>query len=260
MDNYSTETEVWKDVKGYEGIYQVSNLGRVKSLSRLITYSDGRSYQSKEKVLSSPLSSDGYPHVHFKVKDDDRTVKVHRLVAEAFVDNPNNYSEINHIDEVKHNNIFSNLEWCTRKQNMNHGTIIERILRHPNRIKTLEESKRPIIAINIETGNEIRFSSVSEADKRGFKRRNIWSAINGNDLSHKNHVWLYEKDYSIEEKRKALKRVMKKKTYQLDDDMNVVNVYENSVIASKKVGVDSSNISRAVKNKRKSAGYYWEYR
>ena len=143
---------------------------------------------------------------------------------------------------------------------MNHGTNIERMMSHPNQIRRHENSKRPIVAINIETGNEVHFSSISEADKRGFKRRNIWSVINGNDLSHKNHVWLYEEDYSIKEKQKALKRVAKKKTYQLDDDMNVVNVYENSVIASKKVGVDSSNISRAVKNKRKSAGYYWEYR
>ena len=254
MNDYNTE--VWKDVKDYEGIFQVSNFGRVKSMSRLITYKDGRSYTSKEKLMSPVLNSDGYPCTHFKVSGEGRTVRIHRLVAQAFVDNPYDYDEVNHIDEDKTNNHYCNLEWCTRKENMNHGTLWERVWKHPNQIKAREDSKSPIIAVNIDTEKELRFSSINEADSQGFKRRNIWAVLNGSDKSHKGYVWFRESEYNEQLKENALKH-FRIKIKQLNDDGVLINVFDDMKQAGESVGVHPSNISRAVNKGRKCKGYKW---
>lgn len=109
--------EIWKDVEGYEGLYQVSNTGRVKSFR-------GRNRTvDKEGHILKPNLCRGYPNVGLSKADGSRkTFLVHRLVAAAFVPNPNGYREINHIDENKLNGNASNLEWCTREYNMAYGT------------------------------------------------------------------------------------------------------------------------------------------
>src|SRR5699024_4018323 len=142
--NYTTEEEVWKDEKGYEGLYEVSNHGRVKSLARLVEYVDGRSYFKDEKILSTPPNTDGYPATLLIKNKRKKSHRVHRLVAKACVEIPNSYDEVNHIVDIKDNNHVSNLEWCSRVHNKNHGTAMERALTHPNAIKRLEESKPPV--------------------------------------------------------------------------------------------------------------------
>ncbi len=104
--------EIWKDIKDYEGIYQVSNLGRVKSIARKVKYSRGNHsyYQyQQERLLSANQKSNGYLEYSL-CKDSKRTHKyIHRLVADAFIDNPNNLPVVNHIDEDKQNNKVDNL-------------------------------------------------------------------------------------------------------------------------------------------------------
>ena len=123
--------EIWKDIEGYEGLYQVSNLGRVLSLGRDIVrrtrYGTMAPYHIAGKVLK-PLHSQGdYCYVHLFGNDGTSTNhKVHRLVAKAFVPNPDNLNEVNHIDEDKENNRADNLEWCKHVDNCNHGTRNER--------------------------------------------------------------------------------------------------------------------------------------
>lgn len=113
--------EVWCDVKNYEGIYQVSNLGRVRRLG-------GTPYCPKDRLLKPRLASQGgYPQVTLSKECKATSCYVHRLVADAFIPNPQNYTEINHLDENKKNNCASNLEWTTRKGNMNYGTLKARL-------------------------------------------------------------------------------------------------------------------------------------
>ena len=112
--------EVWRNIKGYEDLYQVSNLGRVKSLSRKI-FNGKNYYISKEKILKPAKDKDGYVQVLLYKNNRHKTYKVHRLVAMAFLPNPNNLPQINHKDENKQNNYTSNLEWCTPKYNQNYG-------------------------------------------------------------------------------------------------------------------------------------------
>lgn len=103
--------EVWKPIIGYEGLYEVSNLGRIVSLD----YN-----RTKERKLLKDGDSNGYRKVILYKKGKTKNMKCHKLVAVAFISNPNNYQIINHLDSDRTNNCVSNLEWCTTKQNVEH--------------------------------------------------------------------------------------------------------------------------------------------
>ena len=108
--------EQWKDVKGFEGAYQVSNFGRVKSLGGW-----RGSAKRKERILAIHLTKDGYARVRLQHNGKDVTARVHRLVAEAFIENPKNKETVNHIDGDKTNNNVLNLEWTDRSEQMVHA-------------------------------------------------------------------------------------------------------------------------------------------
>lgn len=114
--------EVWKDVVGYEGLYQVSNFGNVKSLDRIVNKPNGVSYLRKGKICTQSKSNLGYMTVGFTVNNKKVNKYVHRLVAEAFITNMNDYPQVNHIDCDKTNNRMYNLEWCTNSQNHIHAS------------------------------------------------------------------------------------------------------------------------------------------
>lgn len=118
--------EIWKDVVGYEGYYQVSNLGRVKSLDRVVNSSikNNDEVTKKGKLLNIYLDSKEKMTYYYVKLSKENMVKrkyIHRLVAEAFIPNPNNYPVVNHIDGNKQNNNVTNLEWCTSMYNTQHA-------------------------------------------------------------------------------------------------------------------------------------------
>lgn len=142
--------EVWKDIKGYEGKYQVSNLGRVKSLPkfhRTNKFYSSIGYMSKEKILKPLKQSCNYLQVDLcDVNGKRRKKYIHKLVAEAFIPNPNNYEYVNHKDEKKTNNKIDNLEWCSFDYNLNYGTRNARIkISHLKRnIEHLQQEKQQL--------------------------------------------------------------------------------------------------------------------
>lgn len=116
--------EQWKDIDGFEGMYQVSDLGRVRSLERTVKMvRNGRQYDMhhKGKLLSASVTKDGYATVQIFKDSKPHTYKVHRLVAKTFLSNKGNLPEVNHKDGDKENNRADNLEWCTRSNNMRHA-------------------------------------------------------------------------------------------------------------------------------------------
>ena len=166
--------EEWRDVIGYEGRYQVSNFGRVRSLA---VKSKTRFY--KGDILSASQDKFGYMVVTLS----RRTHKVHRLVAKAFIDNPNDYPCINHIDENKTNNRVDNLEWCTYKHNANHGTRNARIA---------QGERISIIQYDL-NGNEVKRwdSATSAARFYGVKRWTITGCLKGRQHTSCGFKWGY---------------------------------------------------------------------
>jgi hypothetical protein len=126
--------EIWKDIKGYEGCYQVSNYGRVKSLPRKINARWGEGHNIKGRIMSQRLTHNGYLVCSLRNGNIQKTYKVHRLVGEVFVENGKNYPQINHKDGNKLNNKPTNLEWVTPKQNTKHA--FDTNLRNPPKGKS----------------------------------------------------------------------------------------------------------------------------
>lgn len=133
--------ELWKDIEGFEGSYQVSSTGRVRSLDREVITKNGQKRNYKGKLMKQRPDKDGYLMVTLSLDGKYTTFQAHRLVAEAFIENSENKSEVNHIDLVKDNNSVENLEWTTRQENADHyadstGTkkeaLIERVKEEPD--------------------------------------------------------------------------------------------------------------------------------
>lgn len=116
------QEEIWKDIPDYEGLYQVSNLGRVKRLPSVVRGKLGSVRNMPERILAPVLQKIGYFAVKLSKDGMVESVYVHRLVAQSFCLNPNGYKEVNHKDECKTNNEARNLEWCSRSYNINYGT------------------------------------------------------------------------------------------------------------------------------------------
>lgn len=113
--------EIWKDVKGYEGVYQVSNLGNVKSLDREVNSRYGGKRKVEGVLLKFLPDKDNYSRVNLKKNQKGKTILVHRLVAAAFIDNKENKPQVNHINGIKNDNNVENIEWVTLSENRRHA-------------------------------------------------------------------------------------------------------------------------------------------
>ena len=179
----------------YEGLYKVSNWGRILSLNYRNT--------GKPELMTPIANTKGYFQVGLWKNGEYKTCKVHRLVAETFLPNPENKPEVNHIDEDKTNNFVflnedgsvdkekSNLEWKTHKDNINHGTRNERVS------KTLTNGKlsKPVLQLSL-SGELIReWPSTAECGRNGFDQGAVTKCCRGKLKSHKGFRWMYADDY-----------------------------------------------------------------
>ena len=114
-------SEIWRDIAGYEGLYQVSNMGRVRSIDHIVKTKTGKDMFVKGMMKKPTTYKGGYQYVNLQHRKKKKMFQVHRLVAAAFIPNPDNKPEVNHIDAVKDNNCVSNLEWVTGEENNKHA-------------------------------------------------------------------------------------------------------------------------------------------
>lgn len=174
--------EIWKSIAGYEGLYAVSNEGNVRSLNF--------NHTGKAKILKPLKVTDDYLRVRLYKDGKGKTMKVHRLVAQAFIPNPNNLETVNHRDEVKTNNSASNLEWMSVADNINYGTRNRRSAEA--QVNDTKKSK-PVQMLDKST-NELlaTFPSIMEAQRvTGISQGNIGKCCNGKRKFAGGYIWRY---------------------------------------------------------------------
>ena len=168
--------EIWKPIKGYELLYEVSNFGRVTSLRKT------NNQYSEHITIGSSDGNHGYLKVKLKNETGNKTFQVHRLVAEAFIHNPDNFPQVNHKDENKKNNCVDNLEWCDHLYNVNYGTRTKRSALHQG--KPVYQLKDGVVVS--------RFNSLMEAEREtGVNSRNIWRVLKGKRKHTGGYGWIY---------------------------------------------------------------------
>lgn len=163
--------EIWKDIKGFEDKYRISSNGNCYSYFL-------------NRNLKPTIDNNGY--LLYKLSKDGKqyTFRAHRLVAEAFLDNPGNLPEVNHKDEDKTNNIYTNLEWCDRDYNYRYGTGIERMKKH--------QHNKCVLQYTLDGEFVREWESISEAHRNGFHRSHIIDCCNGKQKTHKGFIWKYK--------------------------------------------------------------------
>lgn len=249
--------EIWKDIKAFEGIYQISNKGRVKTLK--CQRGRNRIWIDRVIIMKPAISRCGYLRVDLWKHRKAKHFSVHRLVAEAFIPNPNNYPCVNHKDECKTNNHVENLEWCTSKYNTNYGTSIER---------TILYNIKPISQFDAE-GNFIRsYCCVNEAAKiLDIDKSAITAAASGTHYSSGGFLWEYTTEKHIPGYRLPTDKIHKiiipnRSITQFDKNGYFIAKYNTIKEAANAVNLSYSAIISCLKNRpgsHSAGGYIWKY-
>lgn len=187
--------EIWKPVAGYEGFYEVSSKGRIRSKDRT-TKNGGGEFVKKGRVLKLVDNGNGYLRVELKVNNTSAKKYVHRIVAETFIENPANKPFINHLDNNPYNNAIENLEWCTPKENFLWMAMQGRNKRTDKWLKHLHEAQKEtymaVVGENIATGEKIFFEKLNEVKSMGFQPSCVCNCCKGKRKQHKGYRWAYE--------------------------------------------------------------------
>lgn len=176
--------EVWKDIQNYEGLYQVSNLGSVKSF-----------YYGKEKILRPGKTHYGYLEVNLRMNNTSSMKKVHRLVCEAFLSNPENKTQVNHINGIKTDNRLDNLEWCTNSENQKHSfSILGRKSVNYGKFGSDNSKSKVIIRYTINNEYIDEFNGCYDAERKtGINKSNINQCCLYKRNSAGGFIWRYKK-------------------------------------------------------------------
>ena len=203
--------EIWKDVIGYEGLYQVSNLGRVKSLDRFCI--DGRKRYGQ--IMKQVITNGGYFAVGLRKGKGQKRYLVHRLVAEAFIPNTDNKPCVDHINTIRTDNRVCNLRWCTYKENCNNSKTL----------KHLSDSVK---------GEKNGMYGKLHTEEYKEHMRNIMSG-------EKHPMW---GRHLTEEHKERLRLLKQKKVLMYDKEMNFIREYNSSGDVAKELNVNSSAIRK----------------
>lgn len=239
--------EIWKDIKGYEGKYQVSNKGRIKSLSRAIPHL-GSFRVIPERIMTQHVSStNGYYMVSLCKDNKYEWMLTHRIVATAFIPNPNNLPYINHKDEIKIHNNVENLEWCTPSYNMNYSNVRE---------KQINAISKEVEQYDFDGRFIKRYKNCYAAGRElGVSPSSIRMCCIGEIGSTRGFIWKYTNEEKKKNTRPRLRRVC-----QYDTNGNLVKVWASIKEAADALGCDCTGIIGCCKGRRnKCNNYKWMY-
>lgn len=186
------KNELWKPCKGYEGLYEVSSLGRVRSCDKQVHGGGGKYYFKKGEIKKQKLRKDGYLMVTLYKNNVGKQIRVHRLVAFAFVENPNpeQYDVVNHIDCDRSNNTCENLEWVDMKLNYEHSKSLGRMKKPPILSGVKNPHSVPVVVYQVETGLTHEFESVVAGlrflniENPESKVSNVFASIKRNGIAY----------------------------------------------------------------------------
>lgn len=228
--------EEWRDIKGYEGLYQVSNFGRVKSFN---DHTKNKTNNINGKILKQRITKDGYYESCLSKEGVKKTIRIHILVAEAFIPNPNNYPIINHRDERPKNNYFENLEWCDYKYNLNYGTAMKR--------RRISSSLKNIMQYDL-NGNLIKKwnSTFDLREETDYNVNGIIRVCNGNLKTSNNFIWRFEGD-AFDKYDLPIDQLYDydKPVVRYDMNANIIKEYNSMREASKELGIILQGIKNA---------------
>lgn len=185
--------EIWKDINEFKGIYQISNQGRIKRLPYSIIKNNGKKQSWSEKILSPTKDASGYYGIRSgtKTTGKSKTLRIHRLVAEAFIPNPDKLPCVNHIDGNKLNNCVDNLEWCTYKENIQHA--FENGLRNDT---------KKVIQYDLNNNYIATYNSIREAKRKtGTRNTEINGCLHKIYKQSNGYIWKYADDNNLKELR-----------------------------------------------------------
>ena len=183
--------EIWKDVKGYEGLYQISNLGRVKSVGFQYKGRWGNTMFRKGKIIVQKEKTGGYLYVCLSKNGVHKYFRVHRLVAQAFIPNSEKLQIVNHKDENVQNNVVSNLEWCDIKYNTNYGTGIKR--RSEKQLN--KNTSKQVFQYDLENNLINVFPSGKEVQRQlGYLQTSISACCLGKLKTAYGYIWKYKEE------------------------------------------------------------------
>jgi len=248
---YKEALDDFADIQGYEGLYKINKNGEVLSIR-------------SKKLLKAGKNRQGYMNVVLTKNGRSKTYKVHRLVAIAFIPNPNNYPIINHKDENKTNNKVENLEWCTSKYNSNYGAAIERrseaIKRSP------VKQRKSVLQLSL-IGDVIReYRSTKEAaEVTGIDRRQISRSINHIGKQAHGFLWVLKENYNNgTDYAKIHKQITShpkpKRIAQFTKEVKFIKEWESIKSAHLNLGIRFSSISSCLNGRYTQAGgYMWKF-
>ena len=245
MKNMKNIIENWKPIKNYEGLYEVSDLGNIRSVTRKIIDKNNKIKIIKGRIHKLYATKSGYIAVSLYKNSKQKVYRVHRLVAEAFIPNPNNLPQVNHIDENKENNCINNLEWCTVSENALHKTRkgerkILQYDRDGNFIKEWKSIKIASIELNIS------YSTLQDAVK--------------NNRYCFNSFWRYYSENYPDKIEVKISIYCGRPVYQYDLEGNFIKKWNSITEVSNYFNVYPSLISRCLKGTTKSyKKYLWRY-